>query len=496
MSIQFSINTTNKGLWRTLANNEYDDAMQPISEIIDNSIAAKATLIKINIDLVKGCGSIEDNGHGLPSDSEGLSRCFTYSPEVRVQTDLNEHGCGLKSSLAILDPKDESWKVSWKNSAIYQVKAPYSIASHSASCIEEWPGSIHEKSGTLVEFPITDGQFDSLYSKKKKNEKQKRDPKVLLSKLKEELSQIWMKLPKISIGDTKMYLNEELIEPFKFPHDNNKYVDDVKNLTHVLKKGGRLEINHYIIKENIPNSWFKYSETSSGFYIYKNGRLIQKVISGLLYQELCGHIADNHYNSNIVIVNLIGEQHQLPITVPTKNKFKPSDKNPIFLEVIDFIRKEVKLNSTHKKPISEEKLLDGFQTLRENNFASEEDTDHKFLLKEQLTFKGDNLNSPQIDAVEIINKKANVYEAKRENTVALCHIIQLYSNWILSIDAIKEQYIDVEKVLPILIIDQEEDKFVLSDGLKAKIKKLDENSKCGFPIQIRNYKNNELYKFK
>jgi hypothetical protein len=491
MSIPFSINTTNKGLWRTLANNAYEDAMQPISEILDNSIAAKATVIKINIDFDKGYGSIEDNGHGFPSDSEGLSRCFTYSPDIRVQTDLNEHGCGLKSSLAILDPIDESWKVTWKNSKIYQVKAPYSIASHSASCIEEWPGTIHEKTGTLIEFPIKKDQFKSLYTKKQS----KMDPKIVLSKLKEELSQIWMKMPQISTGSIKIYLNEEIIEPFKFPHEDNNYVDSHKNLSHTLKDGGKLEITHYNILKTIPNSWFKYSETSTGFYMYKNGRLIQKIISGALYEKLSGHVVDNHYSGNIVIVNITGKQEQLPITVPTKNKFKPTD-NIIFDEVIAFIQEKVEMKLTKVKPKSEEQLMEKFQNLRERNFASEEDTYYKFLLKEQLTFKEDNLNSPQIDAIEIINKKANVYEAKRENTVALCHIIQLYSNWILSIDAIKEQYVNVEKVIPILIIDQEESKFIISDGLKAKIKKLDENSKCGFPIQIRNYHNDELYKFK
>lgn len=488
MSIPFTIQTTNKGLWRTLANNEYEDAMQPISELIDNSIAAKSTVIKITIDFEKNYGSIEDNGDGLPSDSEGLSRCFTYSPETRVQTILNEHGCGMKSSLAILDPTDESWKVSWKNSAIYQVKAPYSIASHSASPIEGWPGTIHEKSGTLIEFPIKKDQFKSLYTKKKTSMAN------VLPKLKEELSQIWMKLPQISVGATKIYLNEELIEPFKFPYENGEYVDEARNFNHELKNHGKLEITHYIIKKDIPNSWFRYSEAAAGFYMYKNGRLIQKVVSGVLYEQLTGHMFDNHYSSNIVIVNVSGTQEQLPITVPTKNKFKPREKNPIFDEIIEFIKDKVKLNSTHKKHISEEKLMENFQTVRENN-SSDHDY-YKFLLKEQLTFKGDNLNSPQIDAIEIINKKANVYEGKRENSVALCHIIQLYSNWILSIDAIKEQYVDVENVIPILLINANKKDFTISEGLLAKIKKLDENSKCGFPIQIRNYENIELYKFK
>lgn len=491
MSIQFSINTTNKGLWRTLANNAYEDGMQPICEIIDNSIAAKSTVIKITIDFEKNYGSIEDNGHGLPSDSEGLSRCFTYSPEIRFQTDLNEHGCGMKSSLAILDPMDESWKVTWKNSAIYQVKAPYSIASHSASRVHEWPGAIQDKSGTLVEFPINKEQFKSLYSKPPK--KGAPMPNVL-SKLKEELSQIWMKMPQIYVGATKIYLNDELIQPFVFPHADTNYVEKATNLQHKLELGGILEITHYNIKKTIPNSWFRYSETSTGFYMYKNGRLIQKVISGSLYERLSGHIADNHYSGNIVIVNLTGEQKQLPTTVPTKNKFKPTG-NPIFDEVTEFIQKEVKLKLTKEKPKSEEHLLDKYENFRSSALQNIPGIKHQFLVKEQLTFKEDNLNSPQIDAVEIVNNVGMIYEAKRENVVALCHIIQLYSNWILSHEAVEEQY-SVEQTMPILLINVNKKDFSISEGLIAKIKKLDENSKCRFPLEIRNYENDELYKFK
>jgi hypothetical protein len=145
---------------------------------------------------------------------------------------------------------------------------------------------------------------------------------------------------------------------------------------------------------------------------------------------------------------------------------------------------------------SEESLLKKFENMRANAFASEEDMPYTFLVKEQLNFKEDNLNSPQIDAIEIYNKKAILYEAKKQNAVALSHIVQLYSNWILSIDAIKEQYSEVEKVIPVLIINANKEEYTFPEGLKIKIKKLHENSKCGFPMEVRNYKNIEIFKFK
>jgi hypothetical protein len=214
-----------------------------------------------------------------------------------------------------------------------------------------------------------------------------------------------------------------------------------------------------------------------------------------LYKQITQLDVNTTLNGNIAVVNIFGEQKDLPITVPTKNKFKPSH-NPLFDEVVKILQREIKFEATLEKYVSEESLLARFEKTRSDAFGSEEDIDYKFILKEQFKFKEDNLNSPQLDAIEIINKKAIVYEAKRENKVALQHINQLYCNWILSNDAIKEMYGTVEKVIPILIINSDKENHVLSESLKIKIKKLSENSKIGFPIEIRNYDNAELYKFK
>lgn len=490
MAISFNVNVTNKGLWRTLANNEYEDSMQPISEIIDNAIAAKSTVIKITIDFEKNYGSIEDNGCGFPTNADELSRCFTYSPDIRVQTDLNEHGCGLKSSLAILDPYDNSWKITWKTGGkIYKVEAPYVRSDHAAVEVNIWPGTIQDPTGTFIEFPIQKEQLRSLY------ENRRTKMSNVLPKLKDELSQYWMKHPRMVSGALKMYLNDEHIVPFIVPHDDTNYIKSVKNFTCIISSGAKVDGTHYVLDQHIPNSWFRRSINHNGIYMFKNGRIIQRVNGGPLYKQITGTDTNTNLNGNIAVVNISGKPECLPITVPTKNKFKPSH-NPLLDEVIDFLRKEIKFDITCDVKESEESLLKKFENIRTNSFASEDDIDYKFLLKEQLNFKGDNLNSPQIDAIEIINKKAIIYEAKRENKVALIHLSQLYSNWILSVDAIKEQYPIVEKVIPVLIINANKDEYTLPESMKTKIRKLHENSKCGFPIEVRNYDNNEIYKFK
>jgi len=488
MSIEFSIDTTNKGLWRTLANNEYEDCLQPLLEIIDNSLAAESTVIKISVDFETNRGSIEDNGKGFPTTPEELSRCMTYSPDKRVQTCLNEHGCGLKSSLAILDSQDEEWSITWKKGGIYQIKAPYSSKSHIAKKIDKWHGKLDDKTGTLIEFPIQKKQLSSLYSNK-------RTAMVnVIPKLKEELSQYWMRLHRFTNGTVKMYLNDEEIIPFVFPHDDTNYVSSVKNFNCLLSSGATLEVNHYVINKHIPNSWFRRTITSNGVYAFKNGRLIEKITSGSLYKQITQRDVNPTLNGNIAVINMCGEQKDLPITVPTKNKFKPSN-NPLFDEVISILQREIKFVETNEKNESEETLLTKFEKMRSDAFGSE-DYDYEFKTKEHIKFSEDNLNSPQLDAFEIIGNKAVVYEAKRENKACLQHINQIYCNWILSIDAIKEKYLSIEKVIPILLINAHEDTYTLIESLQIKIKKLNENSKIGFPLEIRNYDNKQLYKFK
>jgi len=488
MSISFNINTTNKGLWRTLANNEYEDCLQPLLEIIDNSFAAEPTIIDCWVDFETNRGSIEDDGKGFPTTSEELSRCMTYSPDKRVQTNLNEHGCGMKSSLAILDPADESWSITWKNGGTFQMKAPYCSESHIANKIGEWHGKLNGKTGTLIEFPIQKKQLSSLYTKKGTSMTN------VIPKLKEELSQYWMRLPKFVNGTIKMYLNGEQIIPFVFPHDDTNYVTRVKNFTCKLSSGATIDGSHYVIAQHIPNSWFRKTITANGLYLNKNGRLIEKVTSGALYKQITQLDVNTTLNGNIVVVNVYGDQKDLPVTVPTKNKFKPSH-NPLFDEMIGILQKEVKFESTIEKHQSEESLLSKFEKMRSDAFGSE-DYNYEFKLKEHIEFKEDNLNSPQLDAYEIIDNKAIVYEAKRENKVALQHINQIYCNWILSVDAIKEKFLSIGKVIPILLINADEDSYSLNESLQIKIKKLNENSKIGFPLEIRNYDNKQLYKFK
>ena len=490
MSISFTTHTTSGGQWRAWSNNEYDDSMQPIAEIIDNSIAAKATEIRVILDFENSTGSIEDNGKGFPIDTDGLSRCFTYSPEYHIQTDLNEHGCGLKSSLAILDPNNKIWSITWRtehSDKIYNVHAPYKC-THMVEERNEWPGYIKgEKHGTFISFPIKKDRFSSLY--KTKHSKMNDDD--VIKRVMNILSHYWMKYPLIVSGAIKLFVNNQEVNVLTLPYDNPDYITNMINYREHLQNGAMLHITHFFLVSDIKGTCFKKTLDASGFYLYKNGRFIQKITDGQIYTQLTGSRPHNSGNGNIVIVNMEGPQEYLPRTVPTKNKFKPSD-NPIFDEIINILSNKIRFKRVTDKEESEEQLMSKFQEIRVNGH-SDSDTVFEFWLKEQFTFEDQ--VSPQIDAVEINDKKGYVYEAKTDKKISQSHLLQLYGNWILSMDPISERYPSVKDVIPVLIVNND-DKDVISDTLKARVKRLSDQSKDGFPLQIWNYKSKILYKNK
>ena len=114
---------------------------------------------------------------------------------------------------------------------------------------------------------------------------------------------------------------------------------------------------------------------------------------------------------------------------------------------------------------------------------------HDFKEKEMIKFKDNKLSSPQIDAIEEITDKGWIYEAKNENKVALSHIIQLYGNFILAIQALSEES---KQYTPVLLI-HVDNKYKLSQYLIETIKCLKNNSKIVFPLEVWNYQGEVLF---
>ena len=478
--------------WFSLSKNEYG-ALQPIHELLDNAIAAIITpvitpgsnQIHIEMDFKTGLGKIEHiGGKTFPTDAEGLSRCFTYGGAA--PTALNEHGCGLKTSLAILDPGNSTWAIFIKTSLtdMYTVKAPYNNRL-SLYPLKEWPGrNKGNECGSIIQFPITKERFKSLYS----------DKHSVMSDLDKrircELSHMWMTQDSISRGIVKFYYNGEPVTPFNFRSDDvHESVQSIPLAKTVFpcKTGAKLELEQIRLKETARtvkgSHWFKYAQTANGIYLFKNGRFIEKFSDGANYRYVMGGDPHHNHNSNIIIANLTGTQKELPVTSTTKNSFLKT--TAAFEEVIDIIAaKIIKPNTEHK---SEEMILQDYIKKQKDTLASlgmnPTFTDQKTYVIE------DGVSSPPIDFIMELNNDISIYEAKRVPALQLSTIEQIFANFLFA-----------KKANPVKTIKS----FILLNAVSTADARITDQHKTiiqlyrdiapDFHLTIQNYANSVIYR--
>jgi hypothetical protein len=461
-----------KSLHHIWTKSDYTDLLEPICELIDNSISADSTKIIINIDFDKE-SSIEDNGHGLPSDPEELSRCFAYGNYGINTSDLNEHGCGMKTALSVLDKSDKLWSCQWKkNGTIYNLKSSFTSEDHTVEIDYVWNGSLSSNGGVLLKFPLNKEGFRSLFSVSNP----KLNTEDIIDRICIDFSHRWMFHPKIRNETINIIVNGKIIKPAFIPEE---YVE--RSMKEVKKLRSNVDLKLYKIKETIDKSWFKKTQTSSGFYFFKNGRFIQSIVNGIYYKKLFGRESHNDDNGFICLVNITGLQSETPPTATTKNKFIMND--PLLVEIFDYINTQtVKFNGEKKE--TEDCLFRKFIDNRKETLKEET---HTFLRNEMIEIPSRNTKTPQLDGYETLNGRVNIYEAKSANKVSLDNINQLFANWIYTSESLDAN----TNAKPILVINA--DSFKLSDDLESKIKILDERCEFGFPLQIWNYQSKCLY---
>ncbi len=489
-----TVNNTQE-LWNSLSKTQLD-AIQPIAELVDNGIAAVlkcvdgghiAGTIYIVFDFDKGEGSIEHyGGSTFPTKKDDLMRCFTYgNADIdEFKSSLNEHGCGMKTSLAILDPTNKAWAIYIKNGpAYYCVRAPYSMQMRLLRP-GLWPGSQQEpKYGSYITFPINKDRFGYLYTSKTAK---KAD---IDARIRAELSHMWMKQPHIANKDIKIFYNGEAIEPF-----NPANMPFTKDQGHELKKmssGGTVDIKQYFLKSEInkhkDTNWFKYSQGAAGIYFFKNGRYIDAIRGdnscGGLYEEIMGSKSHQTHIGCIVIVNLQGNQSQLPKTVTTKNKFLFGD--PLFKEVCGIIRDAI-VKPSATVTASEESLVKKYvDQLRKDNT--------KYKLKQdidvELRFDYPNSKEKTVPYDAVIRDHGSgmmtLIEAKASASLAHDHITQLFTNWCV-VCALNPGV----RVLPKMLLNCRDD-YVPTAQQVETISLL--GAKYGFELEILNYDDSAVY---
>lgn len=479
-TIKFSNRISPKSQFRVLTKAPYASHIEPMAELLDNGIAAEPTKIRVDLDFETNMGSIEDNGKGFPVKAEELARCFTYGNNDENTTDLNEHGCGLKSSLAVLDPTDKKWGIQWKRKGqVYRLKTSFTSDEHEVVVGGTWDGEMTDQSGVLITFPIGKQGFTELYSSTKDLMNIKSDD--LLNRIRVDFAHRWMLHPKIINRSIQLFLNGEYIEPFVISAD---VCDKTDKHTGKLVSGADVYIASYMLNENIKNSWFKKTKAASGFYVFKNGRYIQSFLEGNAYKRLYGSEPHNEHNGFICLINVSGLQKVCPPTIPTKNGL--DTKHDITIDLFEKVYANVLRVQNKKQGRSEESLFNELLERRRIQLRDFKPIIHE---KMMLVIPEYGTKTPQLDGYELIGDRGIVYEAKKANQPSLDDINQLFANWIYS--CLTKEFIG-KTCKPVLIINAIKKGFKLSDDHKQKIKIL--NSKVKFPLEIWNYDGEELFK--
>lgn len=463
----------------------YTSSVEPLRELVDNSIGANATEIHIDLDFELNRGSIEDNGCGFPLEPQELERCFTFGNLGENTTDVNEHGEGFKTSIAKLDPTDKNWQLHWKrDNKCYSLTTSFTSDEHIAKLTEEWIGIIPGKSGTIVIFPFSRQGFTALYDT---SDPKLKDTDDIIRRLRIDFEHTWMLHPRVMTGKCRIFVNGLQLDPFKIPVDYTVYTKTPLESSKTLSTGCRINLKMFVISKTLDNSWYRKTQGSSGFYSFKNGRFIQADTQNALYTRLYGSSSHNSHNGFIAIVNFTGTQSQTPPTIPTKNGFDAN--NTIFVEACEWIKEEVKKFVDKPSEESEDSLMERFAEIRRNNHA---DNIHIIKTKYTISSTDTAFKTTQLDAYEEVNGRINIYEGKKSNKAAIQDINQLFCNWVFACEVLKNP----PNMKPVLLLDVAKPSFKLTDDLHEKIRVLAYRCTYGFPLQIWNYDVQRLYEFK
>ena len=429
MSIDFTIDADPSFAWTAWGNMAYKSVADVIAELIDNSIQAKATQCLVNI--VEPTSktrfvTIEDDGSWGTITKETLVKCFGYGKHsLTKKQGLNEHNCGLKHSLAYMDPQNSRWDIQIKqDDQIWQLKSPYCHSMKIVS-INKYDGILTKPNGTFIRMPLDDTQFKTLYYKKSvTKEERKPNTEMLIERLGLYLSSLWMMKDQFIKKEFIVYLNGKIVENYDIIRDPAVKLGEKGKCTPVeicLSENSpkvSVELWHLDLTPNYKKDHpiFRRTPEYCGVFIFKHGRLIK----GQIFPEIYGLARDYHYSGHVVLVNVTGDSSGLPDTHTTKNDFNNKDSK---LEgLYQYIRENTpplqskQIDRTHNK--CENELIRLFYLQKMANNKKKLDKG-EYICYDHCTFKlYDNnqllVNKDQCDLVEHDKKEKTVtiYEGK------------------------------------------------------------------------------------
>jgi hypothetical protein len=443
MSIDFTIDADPAYAWTAWGNMSYDSVADVIGELIDNCIQAMAT--QCQIDIVESSSqqryiTIEDDSIWDTINEKTLIKCFGYGKGSSVKKEgLNEHNCGLKHSLAYMDPENSRWKIQIKKDGeIWELKAPYSHVMK-LSKISVYDGVISKSNGTYIKIPLDDTQFKTLYYQK--SVKGRPNAKMLTDRLRLYLECFWMMNNKIVKREFNIRVNEKVVEPYDILRDKNVKLGNQGKIQPVEKSLSEnspkitVEIWHLDLTSDFEKSYndhpiFRRSPQYCGAYIFKHGRLIK----GSIFPEIYGLARDYHYSGHLVLVNITGDSNGLPATHTTKNNFNNKDPKleGLYAHIKDTTPplQSKQIDRSDKKCENERMRLLYLQKTS-NNKKKIEKGEYRCYQHESFKLHNENgeplLNKEQCDLVEYDkrDKAVTIYEGK-VNSITVDDCRQLF----------------------------------------------------------------------
>lgn len=252
-----------------------------LADIVDNSIAAKATKIQLKFNIKNSADDtvmILDNGFGMSLDTmkKAAILAHTGKEEKRNVEDLGRYSLGLKSaSMSFCDRLYIISKEKDKEANSIIMDFEEIIKNHTWNAYEasipEYESLIGE-SGTIIVWKklkiINSNQFDRRLLNEKIASVEQHFSHIFSDYLKKNIIQIYIEKNRIMPWD-----------PFMLCLDNTKIVSS----SSIIYKGEKIETTTYILP--VASSLTEQEQRTligkglgeqQGFYIYRNGRIISE----------------------------------------------------------------------------------------------------------------------------------------------------------------------------------------------------------------------------
>lgn len=425
-------------LWKGLGGN-FDSLTQIINEFIDNSLSDfikfnQSEIKKIIIRVTEKEGDIykieiEDTGSGI----KDLTSAFSIGSTASQLTSLNEHGFGLKHSLAAANPENNNWSIKTRtsnnkeNDEYYEIRAPFNLSSQKVLKIEgisAWNGI--QPTGTIIAFDVSKSLLRTIVRGLRGNYEKLES---FMDVLAEDIGYTYgtyISNNTASISIRYKEIGMANIVTKDISEVKPVYTDIINpgiNSTNIDLGTGEVTVDYEFLQAEESNNkkYYLANMATSGVEIRINGRLL----ASNLFSEIWGIEKHNSYNYILIRLNIKSENaDRLPTTTTNKTGLKQDDSK---LEVLyDWIR--TKLPEPKRRPSLSRDEVDLFNQLKDLKLNTLKDYDPALIVEREMHAFTSLQEKIRIDLYQSFQEATTIYEGKKDKTTPQ-DVYQLLMYW-------------------------------------------------------------------